>query len=551
MLIELRIKDFILIQNITVAFGPNLNILTGETGAGKSMLLGAVGLLMGQTANKDQIRLGAEFASISAVFDSVDGIEDVLRELGIEQEELLILQREITKTKSVSRINGQMVTNAQLKKIAEQLIRVHGQNEQLELFDRDYQLAMLDEYAAHGLLKKIQDAYEEIVAARNYLESLEQLGIDRAKNIDFLEYQIREIEQAGLREGEDEALESELSELEHQEKIAAILSMTTSWLDGEQDDNALSVTSRISADLRRAADYDPALREVQAEMRQIAMQLRELSGSIQRYIDRMEIREDRLAEVEMRLDRINHLKLKYGRTIEEIQTKQASLQSELEKLQELDERIAEAWSALSEREEKYDRIAASLTEHRERAAEKLQEEITDQLKQLNMKDADLVIHCERTGERGRRGRDQVDIRIATTVGQPMRSLKKVVSGGELSRIMLAIQIVQNDDSVMIFDEVDAGISGLTANVVGQKLMQLSRNNQLICITHLPQIAAYADTHLYIEKSSDEHETVTRVYALTQEGSENELARLVGGVEINELTKRHARDMLEGARRMKE
>ncbi|MDO4800207.1 MAG: DNA repair protein RecN [Bacillota bacterium] len=551
MLIELRIKDFILIQNITVAFGPNLNILTGETGAGKSMLLGAVGLLMGQTANKDQIRLGAEFASISAVFDSVDGIEDVLRELGIEQEELLILQREITKTKSVSRINGQMVTNAQLKKIAEQLIRVHGQNEQLELFDRDYQLAMLDEYAAHGLLKKIQDAYEEIVAARNYLESLEQLGIDRAKNIDFLEYQIREIEQAGLREGEDEALESELSALEHQEKIAAILSMTTSWLDGEQDDNALSVTSRISADLRRAADYDPALREVQAEMRQIAMQLRELSGSIQRYIDRMEIREDRLAEVEMRLDRINHLKLKYGRTIEEIQTKQASLQSELEKLQELDERIAEAWSALSEREEKYDRIAASLTEHRERAAEKLQEEITDQLKQLNMKDADLVIHCERTGERGRWGRDQVDIRIATTVGQPMRSLKKVVSGGELSRIMLAIQIVQNDDSVMIFDEVDAGISGLTANVVGQKLMQLSRNNQLICITHLPQIAAYADTHLYIEKSSDEHETVTRVYSLTQEGSENELARLVGGVEINELTKRHARDMLEGARRMKE
>lgn len=551
MLIELDIQDFILIDRAKLEFEPGLNILSGETGAGKSMVIGALSLLMGSQSSRDSVRLGAEKAVISAVFDvsEIQGIDGVFEELGIPFEDLSVLSREVSsKGKSIGRINGRPTSISVLRKIAALLVAIHGQNEQLQLFGRTYQLKMIDNYSGGAGLSKIADLYANIKASQDRLDALLDKSGGGAERRGFLEYQLSEIQTAQLQMGEDEELEAEQKLLSSTERIAQVLSYSHGWIS-ESPENAQAALSEILSRFRKISGLSDDIDEMHEMARQLESQISDFDRALQRSIDSLNLNEERLYQVEARLDQINSLKLKFGNSVEEIIDAAARFEEELNELENIEELIESAKLQLQEAISAYDKEAAELTKIRKNSTAKLEQGIMDQLADLNMKDARINLKIM-PGPRSRDGSDEVDFLISTAVGTPLKNIKSVVSGGELSRIMLAIKIVTEQENSMIFDEVDAGISGRTAHVVGEKLLKLSEKSQLICITHLPQIAVFADNNILIEKSSDSTKTTTEVRRLESAEVASEIARLVGGGKITDLTMEHARGMLEIARRDK-
>lgn len=542
MLLELSIKDYILIEEATLSFAAGLNVLTGETGAGKSMVVGALELLLGKKASAGNVRAGAEKAVITAVFDMEEGLNDLVD----STDDVLVLVREIRSDgRTIARVNHQPVPLQLLRQISARLFRIHGQNEQLELFSREYQLAMLDEYAGHGLSPQIAAGYDEIRGTTARLQELEGNAAERVTKLDFLRYQRNEILQAGLQPGEDEELEREYEFSISQERIVSSLQEAGAWLGLPE----VQAVSDVSRSLRKVADLSDDLHQLYVYATDIEGLLSDFASSISGYMDGLEIDPSRLAAVEKRLDAINTLKRKYGGGIDEIVRQLAGMDEEIYALEHVEEEIEHIRQVLDSALNAYDGVAERVSEERCRAAEELRKKIEIQLAELNMPEARLDIRLER-GERSATGVDEVDMLIATAVGHEPRSLKKVVSGGELSRIMLAIQVIVGERNTMLFDEVDAGISGVTAGVVGEKLAALSACGQLICITHLPQIAVFADRHVLIEKSSDETATRTRIRELGGEERMCEIARLVGGVTINETALSHAAEMVRMANEKK-
>ena len=546
MLLELHVKNLALIEKADVEFGEGLNILTGETGAGKSIIIGSVSMALGGKASRDSIRHGADYAYIELVF-SVKGEDRLraLRELDTEPTEdgLVIISRKITPSRSISRINDETVTAARLRQITGLLLDIHGQHEHQSLLYKSKHLEILDAYVkaqTQPAKKKMEEEYKNYCILKKRLSSFEMDHDARLREADFLRFEIQEIEDGNIKEGEEEELTARYRRFSHARRIAENLNEAYDSLQADAVTRALRSVEQVT-------EYDEALQSIRDQLYDAEAILSDAGREISAYISSMEFDEESWRQTEERLDQIHSLQNKYGASVLAIQ---ASLEEKRKRLEEL-----ENYDAFREQTEKklkistdyLCRLCTDLSEIRKKASVELVKRIRSGLLDLNFLDVEFDMEFETLDHFTPDGWDEVQFLISTNPGQPMRPLKDVASGGELSRIMLAIKTVLADSDeipTLIFDEIDTGISGRTAQKVSEKLSYIAGSHQVICITHLPQIAAMADIHFEIRKSTSEGSTATTIERLGREETVRELARLLGGAQITEAVLKNAREMKE-------
>lgn len=546
MLLELHVKNLALIEKADVEFGEGLNILTGETGAGKSIIIGSVSMALGGKASRDSIRHGADYAYIELVF-SVKGEDrlQALRELDTEPTEdgLVIISRKITPSRSISRINDETVTAARLRQITGLLLDIHGQHEHQSLLYKSKHLEILDAYVkaqTQPAKKKMEEEYRNYCILKKRLSSFEMDHDARLREADFLRFEIQEIEDGNIKEGEEEELTARYRRFSHARRIAENLNEAYDSLQADAVTRALRSVEQVT-------EYDEALQSIRDQLYDAEAILSDAGREISAYISSMEFDEESWRQTEERLDQIHSLQNKYGASVLAIQ---ASLEEKRKRLEEL-----ENYDAFREQTEKklkistdhLCRLCTDLSEIRKKASVELVKRIRSGLLDLNFLDVEFDMEFETLDHFTPDGWDEVQFLISTNPGQPMRPLKDVASGGELSRIMLAIKTVLADSDeipTLIFDEIDTGISGRTAQKVSEKLSYIAGSHQVICITHLPQIAAMADIHFEIRKSTSEGSTATTIERLGREETVRELARLLGGAQITEAVLKNAREMKE-------
>ena len=544
MLLELHVKNLALIERADVEFGEGLNILTGETGAGKSIIIGSVSMALGGKASRDSIRHGADYAYIELVF-SVKGEDRLraLRELDTEPTEdgLVIISRKITPSRSISRINDETVTAARLRQITGLLLDIHGQHEHQSLLYKSKHLEILDAYVkaqTQPAKKKMEEEYKNYCILKKRLSSFEMDHDARLREADFLRFEIQEIEEGNIKEGEEEELTARYRRFSHARRIAENLNEAYDSLQADAVTRALRSVEQVT-------EYDEALQSIRDQLYDAEVILSDAGREISAYISSMEFDEESWRQTEERLDQIHSLQNKYGASVLAIQ---ASLEEKRKRLEEL-----ENYDAFREQTEKklkistdhLCRLCTDLSEIRKKASVELVKRIRSGLLDLNFLDVEFDMEFETLDHFTPDGWDEVQFLISTNPGQPMRPLKDVASGGELSRIMLAIKTVLADSDeipTLIFDEIDTGISGRTAQKVSEKLSYIAGSHQVICITHLPQIAAMADIHFEILKSASEGSTATTIERLGREKSIRELARLLGGAQITEAVLKNAHEM---------
>ena len=544
MLLELHVKNLALIERADVEFGEGLNILTGETGAGKSIIIGSVSMALGGKASRDSIRHGADYAYIELVF-SVKGEDRLraLRELDTEPTEdgLVIISRKITPSRSISRINDETVTAARLRQITGLLLDIHGQHEHQSLLYKSKHLEILDAYVkaqTQPAKKKMEEEYKNYCILKKRLSSFEMDHDARLREADFLRFEIQEIEEGNIKEGEEEELTARYRRFSHARRIAENLNEAYDSLQADAVTRALRSVEQVT-------EYDEALQSIRDQLYDAEAILSDAGREISAYISSMEFDEESWRQTEERLDQIHSLQNKYGASVLAIQ---ASLEENRKRLEEL-----ENYDAFREQTEKklkistdhLCRLCTDLSEIRKKASVELVKRIRSGLLDLNFLDVEFDMEFETLDHFTPDGWDEVQFLISTNPGQPMRPLKDVASGGELSRIMLAIKTVLADSDeipTLIFDEIDTGISGRTAQKVSEKLSYIAGSHQVICITHLPQIAAMADIHFEILKSASEGSTATTIERLGREKSIRELARLLGGAQITEAVLKNAHEM---------
>ncbi|MDF2672713.1 MAG: repair protein RecN [Clostridiales bacterium] len=553
MLLELHIKNFALIDKVDMIFSKGLNILTGETGAGKSILIDSVNFILGDKQNKDIIRTGQEAAYVEAVFDSQSKeIEDILLENGVEVEEILIISREINQSgRSISRINGRTVTISFLKQIGRLLVDIHGQHEHQSLLNEAVHIDILDSFCGERL-RNLKKEYLELYVKNNTIEKqLEKLATDeqfKLRRIDLLSFQIQEISDAKLIAEEDIELGKRKMILSNSEKIFSTLSGVYEKIyesrEGECAYDGIG-SSLISMD--SIADYDEAIKDMKDEIQDIYYKLGDIIGNIREYIEHCEFDPNELDEIENRLDIISKLKRKYGSTIEEILDYYNKSSQELEQIQRSDELINGLTKQKNDSLKILNEYANKMTQIRRDISESLKQQIENELKYLGMERAIFRVEINEKTTLTENGKDEVYFLMTANPGEPLRQLSKVASGGEMSRIMLAIKSVIADiDRIptLIFDEIDIGISGRTAQSVGEKMCQISSNHQILSVTHLPQIASMGDVHFKIQKTTGDETTTTNVNKLNNYEQIDELARMLSGTVITDLTRNHAKEVLE-------
>mgnify|MGYP005971543491 FL=1 len=552
MLLELHVKNLALIERADVEFGEGLNILTGETGAGKSIIIGSVSMALGGKASRDSIRHGADYAYIELVF-SVKGEDRLraLRELDTEPTEdgLVIISRKITPSRSISRINDETVTAARLRQITGLLLDIHGQHEHQSLLYKSKHLEILDAYVkaqTQPAKKKMEEEYKNYCILKKRLSSFEMDHDARLREADFLRFEIQEIEEGNIKEGEEEELTARYRRFSHARRIAENLNEAYDSLQADAVTRALRSVEQVT-------EYDEALQSIRDQLYDAEAILSDAGREISAYISSMEFDEESWRQTEERLDQIHSLQNKYGASVLAIQ---ASLEEKRKRLEEL-----ENYDAFREQTEKklkistdhLCRLCTDLSEIRKKASVELVKRIRSGLLDLNFLDVEFDMEFETLDHFTPDGWDEVQFLISTNPGQPMRPLKDVASGGELSRIMLAIKTVladTDDIPTLIFDEIDTGISGRTAQKVSEKMAVIGQHHQVLCITHLPQIAAMADSHFEIEKHLQGTETITQIHVLEEDDSIRELARLLGGAEITSAVFENAKEMKELAQKQK-
>lgn len=543
MLLELHIKNLALIEHADLEFYTGLTVLSGETGAGKSVLIDSVNLALGAKAGKDMIRSGAESAQIELLFSIEDEQKlEQIRGMDIEvgEEGLIAVSRRIGENKSVMRVNGEMVQAAKLRKLAGFLLDMHSQHEHQSLMHTAKHLELIDLFAAERImpikeeLAKVFQGYEKTKALLAQLpdESM------RRREAEILQYEIHEIEEASLRENEEEELALMYKRFRSSARILEVLGRSFDALEEER----ISTSCR---EMREIAGLDPKLESLSSSLSEIEMLLSEAARSISAYLEGFEYDEEEFGRIDRRLDLIRRLKAKYAQDIGQIFSMLEEKKERLSFLQS-DEEQQRKWDEEKKRRiEEMDRLCRALTRQRRDAAKLLQEKITKELLELNFLGVRFEVSLESDREYGANGRDAAEFLISTNPGQPLKPLRDVASGGEMSRIMLAIKTVLADtDEVdtLIFDEVDAGISGRTAQKVSERLSLIGRRHQVISITHLPQIAAMADHHYLISKHSDGRSTRTKIEYIKNEEIVKELARLIGGSRITDAVLDTAREM---------
>ncbi len=554
MLLGLHVKNLALIEKAEVEFAGGLNILTGETGAGKSIIIGSIGLALGGKASKDMIRRGEESAYVELIFSVEDEKKkQALKSLDIipDEENILIISRKITQTRSVSRINDETVTTARLRAVTGLLLDIHGQHEHQSLLHKQKHLEILDEYSrseTENLKKQVADGYRRYLELKEKLAgfSLDEEG--RKREADFLRFEIEEIEQAGIRPGEEEELSARYRKFSHGQKIIQCMQEAYEAVDGENVGRAVRSVESVVA-------YDENLREILDGLSDVESILSDLNRSISDYMNEMEFNEEEFKETEERLDFVRGLMAKYGKTEEAVLLKLEEKKKRLLELEHYDELAAEAKLAFERQEAVMKELCEELSGKRRKAAGILEERITAELLDLNFLHVDFKIELRRLEHFTAQGFDEVEFLISTNPGSiPPRPLGEVASGGELSRIMLAIKTVladTDDIPTLIFDEIDTGISGRTAQKVSERLSYIAKRHQVLCITHLPQIAAMADTHFEIKKNVEEGKTVTRICRLKDAEQIEELSRILSGAEITDKVRESAREMKRMANEWKE
>lgn len=551
MLVHLHVKNLALIEEIEVEFGPGLNILTGETGAGKSILLGSMQLILGGKTSRNMIRENAPYGLVELLFQIENTkAKEALEALDIFPEEgQVLLSRKIMEGRSINKINGETVTMGQMKAAAACLLDIHGQHEHQSLLYQDKQLEILDAYGREKIQpakEKVGEAYREYRKCKAELEALDMDEEQRNREMAFLEFEINEIEEAALREGEDEELEKQYRRLSNGRRIVEALQSVHS-MTGYEGEGAGDMVGNAMRELARVTEFDEELNALADTLGEVDSLLNDFNRELSSYMDDMTFDQEVFYETERRLDLINGLKAKYGQQISEILAYQDRQQQKLEKMQKFEEIFQQSKENLAAAEKILEKYSNDLSEIRKEYSRQLEDKVIEGLKDLNFLDVDFSIAFNKKKSFTEKGFDDIEYRISTNPGESLKPLGKIVSGGELSRIMLALKAILADrDQIetLIFDEIDTGISGRTAQKVSEKMAVIGRHHQVLCITHLPQIAAMADSHFEIEKHVEGTETTTQIHTLTEEASIRELARLLGGAQITDAVLINAREMKE-------
>lgn len=525
-------------------------MLTGETGAGKSIIIDAINAIMGQRTSKDIIRTGEQSAFVSAQFENINNeVISKLEELGFSDDEgVLILQRTLnTSGKSSCKINGRPATVSMLKELSKYLINIHGQHESYELFSPETHIDYIDSYGKSSeLLAEYKENYKEYKILKKKLNEANTDESERLKEIDLLSFQIQELNDADVKLGEEETLEAERTSLMSFEKIFSLLNEAKMLLSGNESfDGGVEAVDSACSNIQKAAEYNSEYESLSDTLSDVYYNLKDCAENISDAIDNLESDPQRLEEIEERLDLLNRLSRKYNCPCDDLIPFAENMQSRLDELVNFDKNRDELIGAVEKAENLTMQSAQKLSKHRKKVALDFAKKVKDEMSFLNMPNVELVPQFEIT-EFNPKGIDKVELLISANPGETPRPVAKIASGGELSRMMLAIKTVLSaSDTVdtLIFDEVDTGISGSAAEKVGLKLKQVSENSQVLCVTHQAQIAALADHHYLICKQVDDGRTFTEVSILDHNGRVNELARIIGGVNITEAALTHAESML--------
>jgi len=560
MLVELRAENYAVIDHAIAIFGPGLNLLTGETGAGKSILVDALALLMGGKSSTEVVRHGADKAVVACVFEATPASEAVLEENGIDSEgNEIILRREILASgKGRVFVNNQPATVAVLRQLAPELALVHAQTETLSSFDQTQQRILLDRFAGIST-DATADAYSAWQTARTRLDELLAGEQDRLRMVDLWSYQHKEIEAAHLVPGEDESLETEKRVLANAEKLyaAAMSAFDQLYEGGASAEAALRAAGRNIEELAR---YDSRFSDAVQQVESARATVGDVSATVRDYAEGINASPDRLAEIEDRLALLDRLKRKYGKTVADVIALGEDVGRKLSEVEDRDETLKALRNTLEQSAKSYRAAAASLTSSRKASAAKLARLAETQINSLAMKVRFeiSVIGSEQESAWTAHGWDEVEYRIATNPGEPLKPLHEIASGGEMSRVMLALKVSVEEGSnrpktklptprTLVFDEIDIGIGGRAADAVGQKLKALGRGQQVLCVTHLPQIAAFADQHFVVEKREDHGRTKMHVRLLDDRARTHEVARMLSGAKVTETSLQHAAQMIATSR----
>ncbi|MBQ6377000.1 MAG: DNA repair protein RecN [Lachnospiraceae bacterium] len=558
MLRNLHIKNLALIKEVDVDFTEGLNILTGETGAGKSIIVDSIGLALGERAQRELIRKDRGAAIAELVFEVTDGeTVRILKEMDVEPEDgVLIISRKMQDGRSQFRVNGETRTASEVREIASLLLDIHGQSEHQKLLHEDHQLMLLDRFGGAELAaakERNAEAYRTYAACGKDLRHYQMNEREREQRLSFLEYEISEIEEADLKEGEDEELEALFRKLSAAGKIASAVSEAHEVTGYDGNGAGEGIGSALKK-LENVSTFDPSLEDLVSQLSQIESLLNDFNRDLMEYADELDYESGTLEETEDRLNIINRMKSRYGGSIPEILESLDERRKEVEELEDYEARRAAAEKRAEQALEKLRAAAEELTGIRKQTAERFVSEAAAEFSELNFARADFAIEFDTKEKIDAGGQDRIEFVIATNPGESRRPLKNVVSGGELSRLMLGIRTMfagEDRTGTIIFDEIDSGISGRTAQKVAEKLAKVARTHQVLSITHLPQIAAMADAHYGITKTLGDAGAITNIEPLDPGEAEEEIARLIGGAAVTENTRRSAAEMREMCRQFKE
>lgn len=570
MLVQLEIRNIALIDHVSIELADGLNVLSGETGAGKSIIIDSINAILGGRVSKDIIRTGKEKAMVEAVFQvDAERVRDLLEGYGIEPEEdnTLVVSREFNiHGKSICRINGKMATVSMLRELGERIIDVHGQYDNQSLLRTENHIKLLDSFGGEHIEKlklEYAQALQKYKSICNRIKELSGNSGERERRIDLLKYQIDEIRKAGLKIGEEEELNKQRLLLSNSEKVLGALSKAYELLYTGVD-GSMSASDGINEAIQcisTVANLDVKYESISKKLEDLYYQLEDAAEEIRSERDKVEYNPELLESIDERIDLIFRLKKKYGQSIRDILEYCEKIEQELEEIISSEEIIKKLQSQMKEADNELYALSCKLNEERHKAAQILEDRIGNELDDLEMKKAKFkvdILFDQEPDSSGHRpynssGLNHVEFLISPNAGEPLKPLSKIASGGEMSRVMLAIKnILANVDSMptLIFDEIDTGISGRAAQKVGEKLSYISKKHQVICVTHLAQIACMADSHYLIEKVSDDVSTETRVVKLEGKAVDNEIARILGGASISDTTLKYAKELLQNARKFK-
>ncbi|MBO0379951.1 DNA repair protein RecN [Staphylococcus hominis] len=552
MLQTLSIKQFAIIDELEIHFSDGLTVLSGETGSGKSIIIDAIGQLIGMRASSDFVRHGEKKAIIEGIFDIDNSKEaiSVLNELDIDiDEDFLLVKREIFSSgKSICRINNQIVTLQDLRKVMQELLDIHGQHETQTLLKQKYHLKLLDDYAENqysSVKEQYETTFNEYKEKKKELEELQSADQALLQRLDLMKFQFEELQEASLKEGEITQLESDIKRIQNSEKLSLALNNAHVTLTDEH-----AITDRLyelSNHLQTIDDIIPGrFKKLKADIDQFYYTLEDAKHELYDEMSNTEFDEQLLNELESRMNLLNNLKRKYGKTIDELITYQSKLESEISKIENYEESTSQLKEEIDLLYEKVIKYGQSLSKERRIVARTLRDHIVAEIQNLQMKDANLEISFQPLETPTIEGIEFVEFLISPNKGEPLKSLNKIASGGELSRIMLALKSIfveSRGQTAILFDEVDSGVSGQAAQKMAEKMRDIAKYIQVICISHLPQVASMSDHHLLISKMTKNDRTTTQVKELKKEDKIDEIARMISGASVTELTRENAREMI--------